>query len=35
MAAQFPDQVAILRGAKFNDLQSLENKSHSDRPTVL
>lgn len=35
MAAQLPAQAAILRGAKFNNIKSLENKSHGDRPTVL
>lgn len=27
MAAQLPAQAAILRGAKFNNIKSLENKS--------
>lgn len=35
MAAQLPAQAAILRGAKFNNIKSLENKSHGDRPTIL
>lgn len=35
MAAQLPAQAAILRGAKFNNIKSLENKSHGDRPRVF